>query len=229
MLGSHVRAFVQLNLTHANRDAESVSPVDDTGTEVLQGFVDMSFPTGSAGESTVRAGRQVMAYGSERLVSMRYGPNVLRTFDGGLASWQSMRLRMDTFSCGQSATAWIRSTTAPMAIAASGESTAPALNPAAWRAPAGRLLPRAVQRQRELQPGQRPGDAQHDGCSLLRQAIGLELGPGRFLPIWQLRRSPGPGVVGGQRRALHLPGCAASSAAGHEGQRHQRRPRSERP
>ncbi len=97
MLGSHARAFVQLNLTHANRDAESVSPVDDTGTEVLQGFVDMSFPTGSAGESTVRAGRQVMAYGSERLVSMRYGPNVLRTFDGGLARWQSMRLRMDTF------------------------------------------------------------------------------------------------------------------------------------
>jgi hypothetical protein len=97
ILDPHVRAFAQLNLTASNRDANSISPVDDTGNDVLQGFVDLSFPTGSAGELTVRTGRQVMGYGTERLVSMRYGPNVLRSFDGGLAIWQSTGLRVDTF------------------------------------------------------------------------------------------------------------------------------------
>ena len=29
----------------------------------------------------LRGGRQVLAYGSERLISARYGPNVLRSFD----------------------------------------------------------------------------------------------------------------------------------------------------
>ena len=40
---------------------------------------------------------QVMAYGSERLISARYGPNVLRSFDGALLSSQSPRVRVDAF------------------------------------------------------------------------------------------------------------------------------------
>ncbi len=95
-LGSQVRAFGQLGLTHANRDAGSIGPPDDTGNDVLQAFVDLSFP-GAAGAWTARAGRQVMAYGSERLISARYGPNVLRSFDGGMLSWQGQDLRVDGF------------------------------------------------------------------------------------------------------------------------------------
>lgn len=95
-LGSHVRAFTQLNLTHAERDAGSIGPPDDTGNDVLQAFVDVSFPAAD-GAWTLRAGRQVMAYGSERLISARYGPNVLRSFDGGMASWQGPGLRVDAF------------------------------------------------------------------------------------------------------------------------------------
>ncbi|PTN50491.1 alginate export family protein, partial [Achromobacter xylosoxidans] len=95
-LGRQVRAFGQLNLTHAERDTGSIGPPDDTGSDVLQAFVDVSF-AGAAGTWTARAGRQVMAYGSERLISARYGPNVLRSFDGGALSWQSQELRVDGF------------------------------------------------------------------------------------------------------------------------------------
>lgn len=95
-LGRQVRAFGQLNLTHAERDAGSIGPPDDTGRDVLQAFVDVSFP-GDAGTWTARAGRQVMAYGSERLISARYGPNVLRSFDGGALGWLGGDLRVDGF------------------------------------------------------------------------------------------------------------------------------------
>ncbi len=95
-LGRQVRAFGQLNLTHAERDAGSIGPPDNTGRDVLQAFVDVSFP-GHAGTWTARAGRQVMAYGSERLISARYGPNVLRSFDGGALGWLGGDLRVDGF------------------------------------------------------------------------------------------------------------------------------------
>jgi hypothetical protein len=49
------------------------------------------------GTLTLRGGRQVMAYGSERLISARYGPNVLRSFDGGLARWEARDWRVDAF------------------------------------------------------------------------------------------------------------------------------------
>lgn len=94
--GRHFRAFTQLALTQTNRDAASVGPPDDTGNDVLQAFADISL-SGSGGDLTLRAGRQVMAYGSERLISARYGPNVLRAFDGGMASWQASALRVDAF------------------------------------------------------------------------------------------------------------------------------------
>ncbi|WP_185812690.1 alginate export family protein, partial [Stenotrophomonas maltophilia] len=95
-LNEHARVFTQLNLTHARRDDSTIGPVDDTGAEVLQGFVDLSLPSRDAG-ATLRVGRQVLAYGSERLVSVRYGPNVLRAFDGGLLAWRTSHSRTEAF------------------------------------------------------------------------------------------------------------------------------------
>ncbi|WP_439448361.1 alginate export family protein [Stenotrophomonas sp. ATs4] len=95
-LNEHARIFTQLNLTHARRNDSTVGPVDDTGAEVLQGFVDVSLPSRDAG-ATLRVGRQVLAYGSERLVSVRYGPNVLRAFDGGLLAWRTSHSRTEAF------------------------------------------------------------------------------------------------------------------------------------
>ena len=47
---------------------------------------------------TLRVGRQEIAFGSSRLVSVREGPNVHQTFDGARLTWLSGDWRIDTFA-----------------------------------------------------------------------------------------------------------------------------------
>jgi Alginate export len=61
----------------------------------LQGFADGRLPLGSDDSLTVRVGRQVMKYGSGRLINE--GPNVRLSFDGGLARWETDDWRVDGF------------------------------------------------------------------------------------------------------------------------------------
>ena len=51
-------------------------PPDEDQLDVHQGFIDVSF-----GPLTVRVGRQELAFGSQRLVAVREGPNMRQTFD----------------------------------------------------------------------------------------------------------------------------------------------------
>ena len=71
------RAFVQPIIAYAAGVAPSASPVDQTRVDVLQGFADVDI-----GAVTLRAGRQMLSLGTERLVGTRYGPNVPLAFDG---------------------------------------------------------------------------------------------------------------------------------------------------
>jgi hypothetical protein len=82
-LGQNVRLFGELIGAWAEGKQPSDTPVDGTDVDLLQGFVDVSVPLGDQGTFlTLRPGRQMLSYGSERLIGTRYGPNVLRTFDG---------------------------------------------------------------------------------------------------------------------------------------------------
>ncbi len=96
-IGPNVRAFGQLVAAYAARSSLTKGPVDETRVDLLQGFMDLRLPLGTVDTLTLRGGRQVMAYGSERLISARYGPNVLRSFDSGLARWQFSDWRVDAF------------------------------------------------------------------------------------------------------------------------------------
>jgi hypothetical protein len=110
--GPNVRAFGQLVAAYAARSHLTEGAVDETGVDLLQGFVDWRLPFGADGAVTLRGGRQVMTYGSERLISARYGPNVLRSFDSGIARWQAAT-GVSTLSLrGLSRTISTRSTTA---------------------------------------------------------------------------------------------------------------------
>lgn len=82
-----LRAFVQPIAAYAISVAPTASPVDQTRTDMLQAFVDWRIGAAGTGDSegrgiTLRAGRQMIALGSERLVGTRYGPNVPLAFDG---------------------------------------------------------------------------------------------------------------------------------------------------
>lgn len=72
-----LRAFVQPILATSISVAPSPGPVDGTGADLLQGFAEADL-----GPVTLRAGRQMLSLGTERLVGTRYGPNVPLAFDG---------------------------------------------------------------------------------------------------------------------------------------------------
>jgi len=80
-----MRSFVQLNIAYANGVRPAAGPVDRTGIDLLQAFADFRVSVGAGTKVTVRAGRELLSLGSERLVGTRYGPNVLRAFDGARA------------------------------------------------------------------------------------------------------------------------------------------------
>src|SRR5687767_14807467 len=79
--GKHFRTFVQLqsSLSGSRIDA---SPVDDNPLELHQVFIDIKTTLAAASASlTFRLGRQEFLYGSQRLVSVREGPNNRQSFD----------------------------------------------------------------------------------------------------------------------------------------------------
>ena len=75
-----VRAFVQPILAYAIGISPSAGPIDQTQADLLQGFGEIDL-----GPVTLRAGRQMLSLGTERLVGTRYGPNVPLAFDGARA------------------------------------------------------------------------------------------------------------------------------------------------
>lgn len=77
-----VRVFAQGIAGYAAGVATGAGPVDETGLDLLQGFADLRLPVGRGSTITVRAGRELIALGSERLVGVRYGPNIPRAFQG---------------------------------------------------------------------------------------------------------------------------------------------------
>ena len=96
--GKHFRVFTQLISAFAVDPEPAVRAVDEDQLDLLQGFADLRLPLFDAEQHvTLRGGRQMLGYGSERLISNRYGPNVLETFDGIKAFSELGNWRADIF------------------------------------------------------------------------------------------------------------------------------------
>lgn len=98
-VGDNLRTFVQVgNHLEAGRDAVSAIYVDRL--DLQQGFVDVRLPIASASDidPILRAGRQEMAFGSQRLVAIRDAPNVRRSFDGFRLGDTIDDMRIDGFA-----------------------------------------------------------------------------------------------------------------------------------
>lgn len=96
-LGSNVRLFGQLIGAWSTGGETPVSGVEDTGFELLQGFAEFKVPLDGGADIMLRGGRQILSYGSERLIGARWGPNVPRSFDAGLSSLLAPPWRVDAF------------------------------------------------------------------------------------------------------------------------------------
>lgn len=91
------RVFVQGIAGYARGVGAGKGPADETGIDLLQGFADLRIPLGDRGGLTVRGGRELVALGSERLVGIRYGPNIPQAFDGVRAIVDHGPVRVDAF------------------------------------------------------------------------------------------------------------------------------------
>ena len=94
--GKHFRTFVQLQSSLANGKINS-SPVDENQLELHQVFADGIIPMSDQKKITLRIGRQELSYGSQRLVSVREGPNNRQAFDAAKAIYSNKHLRADVF------------------------------------------------------------------------------------------------------------------------------------
>jgi hypothetical protein len=95
-LGPDLRLFGQLVGAWSASVDPAPGPVDETGADLLQGFAQGKI-RGADGTLTLQGGRQLLAYGSERLIGLRFGPNVPQAFDGALARLEAGPWRVDAF------------------------------------------------------------------------------------------------------------------------------------
>ena len=94
-VGAYVRVFGQLHSALESGRRGGPSPVDEDKLDLQQAFLDIALPLGEGRTLTLRGGRQEMSYGSARLIDVRQGPNVRRSFDGARALLQWGDLRID--------------------------------------------------------------------------------------------------------------------------------------
>jgi len=95
-VGPGFRVFGQLILADAVGKLDPLAPPDADRIDLMQGFADLNVPLGDA-QGTLRVGRQMLAYGSERLISIRYGANVPRSFDAVTGIVRAGPWRVDAF------------------------------------------------------------------------------------------------------------------------------------
>ncbi len=96
--GDYCRVFIQGKSGLEEGRNGGPRPTDRDDFDLHQAFFDIRVPWSEADSITLRAGRQELAYGSSRLISVREAPNVRLSFDGlktilKVGDWQ-----MDAFA-----------------------------------------------------------------------------------------------------------------------------------
>ena len=95
-LNKHVRGFIQLANHNVFDKANAITMVEENQLDLQQAFAELSMSLKDVNLS-LRAGRQEMRFGSDRLVSVRNNPNVWRSFDAARLSIKTKDFDIDTF------------------------------------------------------------------------------------------------------------------------------------
>jgi hypothetical protein len=81
-LTDYVRVFLQLGEMDRLGDRGVTSTTDIDHLDVFQAFIDLRLPSPLGDAPVIRAGREELLFGYQRLIAVREGPNVRRDFDG---------------------------------------------------------------------------------------------------------------------------------------------------
>ncbi len=95
--GTLLRTFLQLGDELEAGRQPGPQPTDIDRGNLAQGFFEINLPAGTDATVNLRAGRQEMMFGSNRLVDIREGPNIRQSFDGVRAWATRGNLRIDAF------------------------------------------------------------------------------------------------------------------------------------
>jgi hypothetical protein len=96
-IGDEFRTFVQLGSYQESGRDKPVPTTDTDDLDLHQGFLEVTLPVSDKASGGLRVGRQEMIFGSGRLVTIREGPNIRRSFDGARALYRSEDIDVDTF------------------------------------------------------------------------------------------------------------------------------------
>jgi hypothetical protein len=94
-LGRRFRLFTQLQSSLENGRDGGPRPTDEDKLDLHEAFVET--PLGASDHLLLRIGRQELSFGTQRLVSVRKGPNVMRTFDAIAVVARPGHWRLDAF------------------------------------------------------------------------------------------------------------------------------------
>lgn len=94
-LGSRFRLFGQFKSGIEVGRRGGPRPADEDQFDLHQAFADVLLWSEGKDSVTLRIGRQEVAYGSSRLVSVREGPNVRQSFDGARVILQLKRWQLE--------------------------------------------------------------------------------------------------------------------------------------
>jgi hypothetical protein len=90
-----LRAVVEVVSGLAAGSTSPLSATQDDALDILQIYVEPSFSVAN-GQLAIRSGRQELALGASRLISIRDSPNIRRAFDGVRATWSQDERRSVT-------------------------------------------------------------------------------------------------------------------------------------
>ena len=97
-LGEQIRLFSQLQSSLEDGRRGGPRPTDKNELDLHQAFLDMKLDLPGAASLTLRSGRQELAYGSQRIIAVREGPNVRQGFDGFRLMYRAADVRIDGFA-----------------------------------------------------------------------------------------------------------------------------------
>ena len=96
-MGDHARIFSQIQSSLEDGREGGPRPTDKDDLDLHQTFLDLKFDV-AAGGLTLRSGRQELAFGSQRIISVREGPNVRQSFDGFRLTYRGEGMQIDGFA-----------------------------------------------------------------------------------------------------------------------------------
>lgn len=91
-LGKSVRLFGEAYHGHVSKEAAFL---ESDNLDLHQGFVELIALNNASSKVSVRLGRQELGYGASRLVGIREGPNMRRSFDIGKLTFSEGKLKID--------------------------------------------------------------------------------------------------------------------------------------